>query len=120
MTKTKFLKFWLFLAMGISVMISSSCSKEKGEQLVGTWLKTSENCGNMTFTFNADKTFELHGIDCEDNQFSINGIYDYSANTLTLTYANDDDGIPDTYSYAFLNKNKLSLEMGETVIFTRQ
>jgi len=120
MTKSKSLKFWLFLALGLSVAVFSSCGKEKGEQLVGTWIKTSENCGSMTFTFNADKTFELNGIDCEDNHFSINEVYGYSVNKLTLTYANDDDGMPDTYSYSFLNKNKLSLEMGETVIFTRQ
>jgi hypothetical protein len=120
----------LILALGFGIVFNS-CEKEKDKggngnnpttenPFVGEWKYTyeDEDPRSVTFTFNADKSFQMFWIWYlpEPNETELTkGTYNFSEAGKTLTITMDSESI--TFGYAFVG-NKLVLKLGGDVVYT--
>ena len=141
--KQIFLKFWLFLVMGLTVVVFNSCDKNNnngnsntenpvnnGNQnienpFIGTWkgeslisYEDSVYRIPLTITFNADKTF----LNFTEERSST-GTYSYLENYKILTFIHQ-GGLEESYPYDFIG-NDLVLSVlthsgSQNSIFTKQ
>ena len=110
--KQMFLKFWLFLALGLTVAVFYSCDNNDNRNqnaenpFIGTWkgvslisYEDSIYTIPLTITFNADKTFSSF-----TEERSATGTYSYSEKYKILTFMHQ-GGMEESYPYKFIDNN---------------